>query len=105
MMSRIHMCGFDLFFTSLRMDSLRVLHQRENVVPFVLVGSDETPVRVLFPLQASGTYMEVIQEKFHQVSSGLVDILGQYLSGEKIKGQLETEEMLKVCSVIQDFTP
>lgn len=79
------------------MDNIRVLHQRETVAPFVMVGSDETPVRVLFPLQASGTHMEVIHEKFHQVSSGLVDIMGQYLSGEKIKGQLETEEMLKVC--------
>lgn len=81
------------------MDSVRTLHQRENEVPFVLVGSDETQVRVLTPLQASGTHMEVIHEKFHQVNSGLVDIVGQYLSGEKPKGQLETEEMLKVCSL------
>lgn len=65
-----------------------------------MVGSDGTPVRVLSPLQACGTHMEVINERFHQVSSGLVDIVGQYLSGEKPKGQLETEEMLKVCSII-----
>ncbi|CAG07697.1 unnamed protein product [Tetraodon nigroviridis] len=44
--------------------------------------------------------MEMIHEKFHQVSSGLVDIVGQYLSGEKPKGQLETEEMLKVGAAL-----
>lgn len=79
------------------MDSERVLLERENAVPFVLVGPDETPVRVLSPQQASGKHLEVIHEKFHQVNSGLVDIVGQYLIGEKLKGQLETEEMLKVC--------
>lgn len=67
-----------------------------NAVPFVLVGSDEITVKVLYPLQASGEHMEVTHEKFHQVNYGLGDIVGQYLSGEKLKGQLETEEMLKV---------
>lgn len=83
------------------MDSERVLHQRVSAVPFVLVGPDETSVRVLCPLQASGVHMEVTHEKFHQVIYGLGDIVGQYLSGEKLKGQLETEEMLKVCSQIR----
>lgn len=72
------------------------MHQRANAVPFVLVGSDETTVKVLCPLQASGVHMETTYEKFHQVNYGFSDIVGQYLSGKKVKGHLETEEMLKV---------
>ncbi|XP_062338020.1 mitochondrial ubiquitin ligase activator of nfkb 1-A [Osmerus eperlanus] len=77
-------------------DSERVLHQRVNAVPFSLVGSGQATVRVLSPLEASGLDMEIIHEKFHQATYGFTDIIGQYLSGEKPKGQLETEEMLKV---------
>ena len=74
-----------------------MLHQRVNAVPFNLVGSDQAAVRVLCPLEATGPEMEVIHEKFHQAIYGFTDLIGQYLSGEKPKGQLETEEMLKVC--------
>ncbi|XP_020489650.1 mitochondrial ubiquitin ligase activator of nfkb 1-A [Labrus bergylta] len=81
-------------------DSERVLHQRVNAVPFLLVGSDDTTVKVLSPLQALGDHMEITHEKFHQVNYGLGDIVGQYLSGEKLKGQLETEEMLKVGATL-----
>nr|XP_046265187.1 mitochondrial ubiquitin ligase activator of nfkb 1-A [Scatophagus argus] len=81
-------------------DSERVLHQRVNAVPFVLMGSDETTVRVLCPLQASAVHLEITHEKFHQVNYGLGDIVGQYLSGEKLKGQLETEDMLKVGTAL-----
>lgn len=97
---QVFLVGIDTFvlpFTCFRTDSERVLHERVNAVPFVLVGSDETPVKVLCPLQASGMHMEITHEKFHQVNYGLGDIVGQYLSGEKLKGQLETEKMLKVC--------
>lgn len=62
----------------------------------MLVGTDETTVRVLCPLQASGLLMETTYEKFHQVSYGFTDTVLQYISGQKTKGQLETEEMLKV---------
>ena len=79
-----------------RTDSERVLHQRVHAVPFHLAGSEEAVVRVLSPLEASALNMEVIHEKFHQATYGFSDIIGQYLSGEKPKGQLETEEMLKV---------
>lgn len=79
------------------MDSRREVHQRVNSVPFFLVGSHEIAVKVLYPLQASGPSMEVTHEKFHQVNSGFFDNVFQYLSGEKLKGQLETEKMLKVC--------
>ncbi|XP_034559663.1 mitochondrial ubiquitin ligase activator of nfkb 1-A [Notolabrus celidotus] len=81
-------------------DSERLLHQRVNSVPFLLVGSDQNTVKVLCPLQASGDHMEITYERFHQVNYGLGDIVGQYLSGEKIKGQLETEEMLKVGATL-----
>ncbi|KAL0966474.1 hypothetical protein UPYG_G00295710 [Umbra pygmaea] len=81
-------------------DSERVLHQRVNAVPFSLVGADQATVRVLCPLEASGLEMEVIHEKFHQAVFGFTDIIGQYLSGEKPKGHLETEEMLKVGATL-----
>ncbi|XP_076001259.1 mitochondrial ubiquitin ligase activator of nfkb 1-A isoform X2 [Genypterus blacodes] len=77
-------------------DSERVLYQTVNSAPFTLVGLDEAKVRVLGPLEASGLQMEITHEKFHQATFGFTDMLGQYLSGEKPKGQLETEEMLKV---------
>ncbi|XP_017554667.1 mitochondrial ubiquitin ligase activator of nfkb 1-A isoform X1 [Pygocentrus nattereri] len=77
-------------------DRERVLHQRVNAVPFNLIGGDGASVRVLCPLEATGPEMETVHEKFHQASYGFTDLLGQYLSGEKPKGQLETEEMLKV---------
>ncbi|XP_007231680.3 mitochondrial ubiquitin ligase activator of nfkb 1-A [Astyanax mexicanus] len=78
------------------MDREHVLHQRVNAVPFNLVGGDGASVRVLCPLEATGPEMETVHKKFHQASYGFTDLLGQYLSGEKPKGQLETEEMLKV---------
>ncbi|XP_035615388.2 mitochondrial ubiquitin ligase activator of nfkb 1-A-like [Oncorhynchus keta] len=82
------------------MDSECVLHQRVNTVPFSLVGSDQANVRVLCPLEASELKMEILHEKFHQATYGFTDIVGQYLSGEKPKGQLETEEMLKVGATL-----
>ncbi|CAL8281657.1 unnamed protein product [Lota lota] len=81
-------------------DSERVLHQRVHAVPFNMAGSDEAVVRVLCPLEASALNMEVIHEKFHQATYGFSDLIGQYLSGEKPKGQLETEEMLKVGTTL-----
>ncbi|KAK1790949.1 hypothetical protein P4O66_014789 [Electrophorus voltai] len=77
-------------------DRDRVLHKRVSAVPFNLVGEDRASLRVLCPLEATGPEMETVHEKFHQASYGFTDLLGQYLSGEKPKGQLETEEMLKV---------
>ncbi|MBN3296884.1 mitochondrial ubiquitin ligase activator of nfkb 1-A [Amia ocellicauda] len=81
-------------------DSERTLHQRVNTVPFDLVGWDRAAVRVLSPLEASGLEMETVHEKFHQASFGFTDIISQYLSGEKPKGQLETEEMLRVGATL-----
>uniref|UniRef100_A0A3Q1FTD6 RING-type E3 ubiquitin transferase n=1 Tax=Acanthochromis polyacanthus TaxID=80966 RepID=A0A3Q1FTD6_9TELE len=81
-------------------DDERVLHEKVNMTPFFLVGSDKTAVKVLSPLQASGRYTEVIYEKFHQHNSGLADLVGQYISGQKPKGHLEIEEMLKVGTTL-----
>lgn len=78
------------------MDREHVLHERVSSVPFALVGGDGAQVRVLRPLEASGPEMETVHEKFHQANYGFGDLLSQYLSGEKSKGQLETEEMLRV---------
>ncbi|KAF6728499.1 Mitochondrial ubiquitin ligase activator of nfkb 1-A [Oryzias melastigma] len=82
------------------MDTERVLHKRVNVVPFFLVGLDETAVRVLSPLYASGEHTEIINEKFHQPSYSFGQLVGQYLSGDKPKGHLEIEEMLKVGTTL-----
>uniref|UniRef100_A0A8C5GIJ7 RING-type E3 ubiquitin transferase n=1 Tax=Gouania willdenowi TaxID=441366 RepID=A0A8C5GIJ7_GOUWI len=81
-------------------DNDRVLHERSSMVPFVLVGSDETTVRVQEPFHASGDYMETVHEKFYHSVSTFGDIIGQYLSGVKPKGQLEIEKMLKVGTTL-----
>lgn len=73
-----------------------MLHHRVNAVPFRLVGGDGASVRVLRPLEATGPEMETVHEQFFQASYGFTDLLGQFLGGEKPKGLLETEEMLKV---------
>ncbi|GAA6103495.1 mitochondrial ubiquitin ligase activator of nfkb 1-A [Tachysurus ichikawai] len=78
------------------MDRERVMHERVSSVPFALVGGEGARVQVLRPLEASGPEMETVHEKFHQANYGFTDLLSQYLSGEKSKGQLETEEMLRV---------
>ncbi|XP_012709096.2 mitochondrial ubiquitin ligase activator of nfkb 1-A [Fundulus heteroclitus] len=82
------------------MESERILHQRVNMVPFVLVGSDQAAVKVQSPLQADGVYTEITNEKFHLASYGLGELVGIYLSGEKSKGHLEIEEMLKVGTTL-----
>lgn len=68
------------------------------MVPFALAGSDQAAVKVQSPLQANGVFTEVINEKFHQASYGFGDLVGLYIIGEKSKGHLEIEEMLKVGS-------
>ncbi|XP_047224416.1 mitochondrial ubiquitin ligase activator of nfkb 1-A [Girardinichthys multiradiatus] len=82
------------------MDSERILHQRVNMVPFALVGSDKAAVKVQSPLQAEGMYTETTNEKFHPASYGFGELVGLYLSGEKSKGHLEIEEMLKVGTTL-----
>uniref|UniRef100_H3APB7 RING-type E3 ubiquitin transferase n=2 Tax=Latimeria chalumnae TaxID=7897 RepID=H3APB7_LATCH len=74
------------------------MHERVNVVPFKLTSpvGCKTSVHVLSPLDASGLHLETVYERFHQPTHGFKDLLGHYLSGEKPKGFLEMEEMVKV---------
>ncbi|XP_028327884.1 mitochondrial ubiquitin ligase activator of nfkb 1-A-like [Gouania willdenowi] len=86
---------------SLKWDVIdRVVYQRASMVPFVLVGSDETTVRVQEPFHASGDYMETVHEKFYHSVCTFGDIIGQCLSGVKPKGFLEIEKMLKVGTTL-----
>lgn len=69
--------------------------------PFVLVspsGKAAGQVSVESPLSAVTLPLETVYERFQQTSHDLKDLLGHYLTGEKPKGFLETEEMLLVGS-------
>lgn len=84
----------------------KVIHQRTNVVPFVLapLTSDPCPpggpahpvVRVLRPLEASELDLERTFETFHPAARSLSSTIGHFLSGERPAGVRETEEMLRV---------
>uniref|UniRef100_A0A8C5N5U6 RING-type E3 ubiquitin transferase n=1 Tax=Gouania willdenowi TaxID=441366 RepID=A0A8C5N5U6_GOUWI len=75
-----------------RKDNRPVIHERPSMVPFVLVGSDKTIVRVQDPLQASGDYMEKIHHRFYDLD----DIIKYNINGVKPTRVLEMEKMLKV---------
>uniref|UniRef100_A0A8C5J9I7 RING-type E3 ubiquitin transferase n=1 Tax=Junco hyemalis TaxID=40217 RepID=A0A8C5J9I7_JUNHY len=80
-------------------NSLRVLSEQIYTVPFLLASPGPeaaTQVSVDSPLQAVCLPLEMVYERFQQPSHGFRDLLGQYLIGEKPKGILETEEMLRV---------
>uniref|UniRef100_A0A8C0BIG5 RING-type E3 ubiquitin transferase n=1 Tax=Buteo japonicus TaxID=224669 RepID=A0A8C0BIG5_9AVES len=80
-------------------ESERVLSEQVYTVPFLLASPDTeavTPVSVESPLRAVSLPLETVYERFQQPAHGFRDLLGQYLSGEKPKGILETEEMLRV---------
>uniref|UniRef100_A0A8V5FZA2 RING-type E3 ubiquitin transferase n=1 Tax=Melopsittacus undulatus TaxID=13146 RepID=A0A8V5FZA2_MELUD len=80
-------------------NSLRVLSEQVYTVPFLLASPDTeavTQVSVESPLRAICLPLEVVYERFQQPAHGFRDLLGQYLSGEKPKGILETEELLRV---------
>lgn len=83
-------------------DSERIIHERVNVVPFDLISPEggKCAVRVINPLEASGPQFETIYERFHQATQGFTDIIGHYLSGEKPKGFLETEEIVRVGATL-----
>lgn len=82
-----------------RSESERVLSEQVYTVPFLLASPDTeavTQVSVESPLRAICLPLEVVYERFQQPAHGFRDLLGQYLSGEKPKGILETEELLRV---------
>lgn len=86
--------------TCYRLDSERIIHQRVNTVPFVLVGSDQAAVKVQSPLQADGLYTEITNERFHQATYNFGALVDVFFNGEKSKGHLEVEEMLKVSCLM-----
>uniref|UniRef100_A0A8C5EI76 RING-type E3 ubiquitin transferase n=1 Tax=Gouania willdenowi TaxID=441366 RepID=A0A8C5EI76_GOUWI len=69
-----------------------------SMVPFVLVGSDETTVRVENPFHASGDYMEIIKKKFYDRVWAFPS--AYHISGVKPFGYMETEKMLKVGTTL-----
>lgn len=72
-----------------------------HTVPFVLTSPTDKAagwVSVELPLRAVDLPLETVYERFQQTSHGFKDLLSHYLSGEKPKGFLETEEMLLVGS-------
>ncbi|XP_034989556.1 mitochondrial ubiquitin ligase activator of nfkb 1-A [Zootoca vivipara] len=82
-------------------DSERVVLEQVHTVPFVLAspsGKASGQVCVESPLHAVELPVETVYERFQQTSHGFKDLLSHYLSGEKPKGFLETEEMLLVGS-------
>ncbi|XP_053160378.1 mitochondrial ubiquitin ligase activator of nfkb 1-A-like isoform X2 [Hemicordylus capensis] len=83
-------------------DSERVVLEQVHTVPFVLTPPSGSPaggqVSVESPLSALELPLETVYERFQQTSHGFKDLVGHYLSGEKPKGFLETEEMLLVGS-------
>ncbi|KAH0624298.1 hypothetical protein JD844_007998 [Phrynosoma platyrhinos] len=83
-------------------DSERVVLEQIHTVPFVLASPSGKAaggqVSVESPLDAISLPLETVYERFQQTSPGFKDLLGHYLSGEKPKGFLETEEMLLVGS-------
>ncbi|XP_048360859.1 mitochondrial ubiquitin ligase activator of nfkb 1-A-like [Sphaerodactylus townsendi] len=82
-------------------DSERVVLEQVHSVPFVLTspgGKAGAKVSVESPLRAVELPLETVYERFQQTAHGFKDLLSHYLSGEKPKGFLETEEMLLVGS-------
>ncbi|XP_078235049.1 mitochondrial ubiquitin ligase activator of NFKB 1 isoform X2 [Pogona vitticeps] len=89
--------------THLWNDHEKIIHQRTNTTPFDLVpqeGEADRAVRVVRPLEAAELSLETVYEKFHPSVQSFTDVIGHYISGERPKGLRETEEMLKVGTVL-----
>ncbi|XP_066493407.1 mitochondrial ubiquitin ligase activator of NFKB 1 [Tiliqua scincoides] len=89
--------------THLWNDYAKVIHQRTNTTAFDLAPQDKesgVTVRVLKPLDATELSLDTVYEKFHPSVQSFTDVIGHYISGERPKGIQETEEMLKVGSVL-----
>ncbi|XP_047923606.2 mitochondrial ubiquitin ligase activator of NFKB 1 [Anser cygnoides] len=89
--------------THLWNDYEKVIHQRTNTAPFELAPPEDgagVAVRVMKPLDAAELSLETVYEKFHPSVQSFTDVLGHYISGERPKGIQETEQMLKVGTVL-----
>ncbi|KAM9176186.1 mitochondrial ubiquitin ligase activator of NFKB 1 [Mergus octosetaceus] len=89
--------------THLWNDYEKVIHQRTNTAPFDLAPPEDgagVAVRVMKPLEAAELSLETVYEKFHPSVQSFTDVLGHYISGERPKGIQETEQMLKVGTLL-----
>ncbi|NWX40995.1 MUL1 ligase, partial [Steatornis caripensis] len=89
--------------THLWNDYEKIIHQRTNTTRFDLVPQEEgagVAVRVMKPLDAAELSLETVYEKFHPSIQSFTDVIGHYISGERPKGIQETEQMLKVGTVL-----
>ncbi|KAK7901782.1 hypothetical protein WMY93_018551 [Mugilogobius chulae] len=80
-------------------DTEKLVHQRINSVPFAIGSLDESvssSVRVIRPLEASELELDTTYQIFHPTVESLTNAISHFISGERPKGILETEEMLKV---------
>ncbi|CAL1606394.1 unnamed protein product [Knipowitschia caucasica] len=85
--------------THLWYDSVKVIHQRTNSVPFSIGSLDENMsscVRVVSPLEASELELQTTYENFHPSVHSFTNTIGHFISGERPKGVQETEEMLRI---------
>ncbi|KAM6948362.1 mitochondrial ubiquitin ligase activator of nfkb 1-A [Aplochiton taeniatus] len=89
--------------------SSRKLNKKEtnNAVPFSLVQPgghiNDTFVRVVNPLAASGCYLEWVHHRVRQAEEGLLDVVVQGLSGEKPVAREESERLLLVGTTLTGF--
>ncbi|XP_074860204.1 mitochondrial ubiquitin ligase activator of nfkb 1-A-like [Carettochelys insculpta] len=80
-------------------ESERVVSEQVYTVPFTLASASAeagTQVSVESPLRAVRLPLETVYEHFQHPTHSFRDLISHYLSGEKPKGLLETEEMLRV---------
>ncbi|KAL0966569.1 hypothetical protein UPYG_G00296900 [Umbra pygmaea] len=81
--------------------------ETNNAVPFSLVETGayitDITVKVHAPLEASGCFLERIHERVKHSQDGLVDVMLEGLSGERPVAQKETEELLRVGTVMTGF--
>ncbi|XP_039998889.1 mitochondrial ubiquitin ligase activator of nfkb 1-A [Xiphias gladius] len=87
----------------------RTMNRKEtsNSVPFSLVSPGayitDLYVKVQNPLEASGCYLERVYYKLKRAEEGLVNMALQGLSGEKPVAMEESEELLRVGSLVTGF--
>ncbi|XP_008284213.1 mitochondrial ubiquitin ligase activator of nfkb 1-A [Stegastes partitus] len=87
----------------------RTMNRKEtsNSVPFSLVSPGayitDLYVKVQNPLEASGSYLERVHHKVRQAEEGLVNTVLQGVSGEKPVAMVESEELLRVGSILTGF--
>ncbi|KAL7880963.1 hypothetical protein SRHO_G00032170 [Serrasalmus rhombeus] len=81
--------------------------ETKSSVPFRLFqpGSylSEISVKVESPLEAGGDYLEEVHRGVRKAEDGLLDVVVQGLTGEKLTAQEEREEVLRVGTVLTGF--